>query len=95
MSLPSGHAPSARTNAAPVPAESAGTARRRIADRLAALRTRQGLIPVCGWCRKVRDPAGAWGAVEPGVLEGAGTALTHGVCPDCARKLLGRRHEAA
>lgn len=60
----------------------------RMAARLAGLRSGDGLVPVCSWCRKVRNGAGAWVPVEQGLLEGAGPALTHGVCPDCARELL-------
>jgi len=70
-------------------------AARRVTARLAALRSRDGLVPVCSWCRKVRTTAGAWVAVDQGLLEGADLALTHGVCPDCARDLLAGRHEAA
>jgi hypothetical protein len=75
-------------------AEAKRAAARRIASRLADLRSQDGLVPVCSWCRKVRNGAGAWIPVEPGLLEGAGI-LTHGVCPDCARALLTGRHEAA
>lgn len=54
-----------------------------------------GLVPVCSWCRKVRDEAGAWAPAEPGLLEGARRTLTHGVCPECAREILLRRRQAA
>lgn len=73
--------------------ESRGT-RRRTAARLAAFRTRDGLIAVCGWCRKARTEAGGWAEMAPDLLEQAGASLTHGVCPDCARRLLGG-HDAA
>ena len=62
--------------------------RGRTAARLAGLRSADGFVPVCSWCRKVRNGAGAWVPVERGLLEGVGPALTHGVCPDCARELL-------
>ncbi|MFN7958536.1 MAG: hypothetical protein U0P46_09470 [Holophagaceae bacterium] len=61
-----------------------------------ATRRRRGdLVPVCGWCRKVRNGVGAWVPAEHGLLEDAGQTLTHGVCPDCARDLLRGRSEAA
>lgn len=71
------------------------SARQRAATRLAALRTQDGLIPVCSWCRKARNESGHWVAVEPGLLDRAGGSLTHGVCPDCARQLLEGQHDAA
>jgi hypothetical protein len=76
-------------------ADAKRAAARRIASRLADLRSRNGLVPVCSWCGKVRNGAGAWVPVESALLDGAGLALTHGVCPDCARDLLTGRHEAA
>lgn len=54
-----------------------------------------GLVPVCSWCRKVRDEAGAWAPAEPGLLESARQTLTHGVCPACAREVILRRRQAA
>jgi hypothetical protein len=54
-----------------------------------------GLVPVCGWCGKVRDQAGAWLPGEPRCLEAAGKVLTHGVCPDCIRKHFPRGRTAA
>lgn len=69
------------------------SARRAAAARLAELRSRDGLVPVCSWCRKARTGAGIWTPVEPSLLEGAGVALTHGVCPDCAQELLAQTHE--
>lgn len=52
------------------------------------------LIPVCSWCGKVRDRAGAWTKAEAGAPEAAGLAVTHGVCPACAQALR-RAHDAA
>lgn len=69
--------------------------RRKTAARLAAVRTPDGLIAVCGWCRKVRTEPGHWAEVAPDLLDDAGRGLTHGVCPDCARQLLDGRHDAA
>lgn len=42
----------------------------------------QDLLPVCAWCRKVRDDQGLWRGVE-GYLRAKGTRLTHGICPKC------------
>lgn len=42
----------------------------------------QDLLPVCAWCRKVRDDHGLWQGVES-YLQAKGTKLTHGICPRC------------
>ncbi|WP_257304951.1 hypothetical protein [Geothrix campi] len=65
------------------------------AARLAALRARDGLVHVCGWCRKIRTDEGEWVPAEPALLESAGPALTHGVCPDCARAIVRKRPAVA
>ncbi len=44
------------------------------------------LIPVCAWCKKIRDVTGSWVRSEPTLHDQPGTQFTHGLCPDCARK---------
>ncbi|HJV88957.1 MAG TPA: hypothetical protein VJ623_01520 [Holophagaceae bacterium] len=51
-------------------------------ETLAEVDRLQDLLPVCAWCRKVRDDHGLWQGVE-GYLQGKGTKLTHGICPQC------------
>ncbi|HEX9009990.1 MAG TPA: hypothetical protein VF804_06450 [Holophagaceae bacterium] len=70
-------------------------AERRCAERLVALRARGGLLPVCSWCGRFRDESGRWIQADCGNPEAAGVSVTHGVCPDCARKLRARPGEAA
>ncbi|HJV39248.1 MAG TPA: hypothetical protein VJ528_10450 [Geothrix sp.] len=65
------------------------------AARLAALRARDGLVHVCGWCRKVRTDKGEWVTAEPALLDRAGPVLTHGVCPDCAKAIVRQRSAVA
>lgn len=45
------------------------------------------MIPMCAWCRNVRDDAGYWSRIEEYLSRKAGAVVTHGLCPDCARKL--------
>jgi PAS domain-containing protein len=44
------------------------------------------LLPVCAWCRKVRDDKGYWKSVEEYLKHKAGVDVTHGICPECAAK---------
>lgn len=57
----------------------------RLRGALEEVRNLQGLLPVCAWCRKVRDDQGLWTGVEA-YLQGQGAKLTHGICPDCQAK---------
>jgi methyl-accepting chemotaxis protein len=47
-----------------------------------------GLLPMCAWCKKMRDDDGYWTELERYVEQQAGVKFTHGICPDCAHKLI-------
>jgi PAS domain S-box-containing protein len=56
-------------------------------DALAQVRTLRGLLPICANCKRIRDDQGYWRGVEEYVAEHSDADFTHGICPDCARKL--------
>jgi hypothetical protein len=68
------------------------------ADALAALRrTRQltgkiealeNLLPICAWCKKVRNDSGYWYQIEKYITANSRTKITHGICPECEAKML-------
>ena len=45
------------------------------------------LLPICASCKSVRDDAGYWRKVEEYLTERTERDVTHGICPDCARRL--------
>jgi AmiR/NasT family two-component response regulator len=64
--------------------------RRLNAELQAALdqvRTLSGLLPICAACKKIRDDQGYWHQVESYIQEHSDAKFSHGICPDCARKL--------
>lgn len=50
-------------------------------------RSLQGLLPICSSCKKIRDEQGQWNAIESYVRARSEVDFTHGICPDCARRL--------
>jgi PAS domain S-box-containing protein len=54
----------------------------------ARVRSLEGLLPVCAWCRKVRDDRGLWNDLEHYVVRQAGANLSHGICPECAERFV-------
>jgi PAS domain S-box-containing protein len=44
------------------------------------------ILPLCSSCKKVRDEKGFWTDVEVYLRERASTEVSHGLCPECARK---------
>jgi CHASE3 domain sensor protein len=53
---------------------------------LAEVKTLSGLIPICAWCKSVRNDKGYWSTVEQYVRTHTDATFTHGMCPDCQRK---------
>ena len=58
-----------------------------LTQALAEVKQLSGLLPICANCKKIRDDQGYWHQVENYVRERSEAEFTHGVCPDCARKL--------
>jgi DNA-binding NarL/FixJ family response regulator len=56
-------------------------------EALANIKTLSGLVPICAGCKKIRDDQGYWSQVEIFVAKHSGAKFSHGICPDCARKL--------
>lgn len=47
-----------------------------------------GIIPVCSWCKKIRDQNGAWIPMERYFQARTGAMFSHGYCPDCADSVM-------
>ena len=50
---------------------------------LAEIRTLQGLLPICSWCKKIRNDEGLWTRVEEYICSHTDAEFTHSLCPDC------------
>lgn len=48
----------------------------------------EGLLPVCSWCKSVRDDNGYWKNLESYLANHTRLEITHGVCPDCLQKVV-------
>jgi PAS domain S-box-containing protein len=53
---------------------------------LAEIRTLQGLLPICAWCKKVRDDKNFWLSVEDYLSKNTDVRITHGMCPSCLQQ---------
>lgn len=49
----------------------------------AEVQTLSGLLPICAWCKKVRDDDGYWRQVEVYFARRDHIQFTHGICSDC------------
>ncbi|MEW6594724.1 MAG: PAS domain S-box protein [Thermodesulfobacteriota bacterium] len=53
---------------------------------LAEVKTLSGLLPICSWCKKIRDDKGYWNQLESYISQHSSVDFSHGICPECMRK---------
>lgn len=51
------------------------------------VKTLSGLLPICCSCKKIRNDQGYWLQIETYVQEHSNAEFSHGICPECAKKL--------
>ena len=47
----------------------------------------RGILPICVSCKKIRDDKGFWKQVEAYITEHSEAQFSHGLCPECTKKL--------
>ena len=58
---------------------------RRHASELSQLR---GILPVCAYCRKIRNDRNYWESIETYLATQMDAQISHGICPDCHAKVM-------
>ena len=53
---------------------------------LADVKTLSGMLPICAWCKKIRNDEGYWQQIEAYIRTHSEVDFTHGICNDCAKK---------
>lgn len=59
----------------------------RLSEALEQIKTLSGLLPICASCKKIRDDKGYWNQIEIYIQKHSNAQFSHGICPDCAKKL--------
>jgi PAS domain S-box-containing protein len=62
---------------------------KELQDALAQVKTLSGMIPICASCKKIRDDNGYWNQIESYISSHSEALFSHGICPECAKKLYG------
>ena len=68
------------------------TAVRDISERKRAeeeIRTLRGILPLCSFCKKIRDDKGYWEQVDVYIFKHSQADISHSVCPECVKKHYG------
>jgi PAS domain S-box-containing protein len=59
---------------------------RRLQQSLDEIRTLRGIVPICAYCKKIRDDEGYWNQVEKYVSDHTEAKFSHGICPACLER---------
>lgn len=66
--------------------------RLRVAERIlqftSQIRLLKELLPICSYCKKIRDDADYWHEIETYIGKQTGSDFSHGVCPSCFEKVI-------
>jgi DNA-binding response OmpR family regulator len=57
-------------------------------EALSHVKRLRGLLPICSWCKKIRDDRNYWQQVEEYLSVHADVQFSHGICPDCMARVL-------
>lgn len=60
---------------------------RELEESIAQIKRLQGLVPICAWCKNIRDDEDYWHRVEDYIAKHTEARFTHGICPECAEKI--------
>ncbi len=65
----------------------------RLRETLEHVRQLKELIPICAWCKRVRDDEDYWHNIEEYLHLETGSDFTHGICPHCLENMRGAMTE--
>ncbi len=67
-------------------------ARLRVAERILKYTTQvhrlEEMMPMCSYCKKIRDDQNYWQQIESYINERTGTEISHSVCPECYQRVV-------
>jgi len=66
---------------------------KELEEALSQVKQLQGLLPICSYCKKVRDDQNYWQKVETYISDRMDLQFSHGICPDCLDRMTSRAKE--
>ncbi len=64
---------------------------RQLREAIAEIRTLQGIIPICSYCKKIRDDQGSWNQLETYIVAHSDAQFSHGICDECVTTHFGKQ----
>ncbi|MBU0485736.1 MAG: response regulator [Proteobacteria bacterium] len=56
---------------------------KELREALTEIKTLRGILPLCSFCKKIRDDTGYWNQVDDYIRKNSSASISHSVCPDC------------
>jgi GAF domain-containing protein len=56
-------------------------------EALGTIKLLGGLLPICAWCKKIRDENGTWTLIEEYIQQHSEADFSHGICPECTKRV--------
>ena len=60
----------------------------QLEDALARVKQLQGLVPICSYCKKIRNDRNYWQQLESYLSDHSEAQFSHGICPECYEKIV-------
>jgi DNA-binding response OmpR family regulator len=61
---------------------------KELEDALAQVKQLRGLLPICSYCKKIRDDQNYWQKVESYLSQHSEARVSHSVCPECYEQIV-------
>ncbi len=61
---------------------------KKLETALGKVKTLQGLLPICSYCKSIRDAQNFWQGVETYISKHTGAQFSHSICPHCYEKIV-------
>jgi uncharacterized protein (DUF3084 family) len=61
---------------------------KELQDALDQVKLLSGLLPICSYCKKIRDDENYWHQVDTFIRQRSDVRFSHGVCPDCFERVM-------
>ncbi|WP_026841755.1 Tll0287-like domain-containing protein [Citrifermentans bremense] len=59
----------------------------QLQEALAKVRTLEGILPICSYCKKIRTDEESWQQLEHYIIEHSDAHFSHGICPSCFKEV--------
>jgi hypothetical protein len=61
---------------------------RELQQALEQVKRLQGILPICGYCKKIRDDQDYWQSVDSYITSHSEAQFSHGICPACYKDVV-------